>query len=145
METAHEVPDFAIPLEPAFFRVLHLLFRGVKDPLLGDLPGAQVRCLMAIGMHEGLKMQDLAVLMETTLPATSQIVDRLVKRDLLERRDDVLDRRVVRLHLKPQARQAVEAAHQAQRTKIEATIAILQEQNALEQSVGRIAHVWRCA
>src|SRR5687768_5716670 len=68
-------------LQHQLMRVMRtLVFRTQPHPALSDLPIMQVRCLFFIRKEEGQKMHDLAEKLEATLPAMSQIVDRLVKR-----------------------------------------------------------------
>jgi DNA-binding MarR family transcriptional regulator len=105
-----------LPNEPldrvrmALFRVLKsLVFRDDPGVEYGEMPLSQLRCLHIISEHEGQKMNELSQRMEVKLPAASQIVDRLVKRGMVERHADSLDRRVVRLELTPQARAKVDA------------------------------------
>jgi DNA-binding MarR family transcriptional regulator len=82
-----------------------LIFRDRPPAALADLPLSQLRCVRMIGENEGAKMQDLAHQLYVTLPALSQIVDRLVRRNMVERRPDEADRRIVRLHLTESARE----------------------------------------
>jgi DNA-binding MarR family transcriptional regulator len=84
-----------------------LIFRMDEQTPLVDLPISQIRCLNAISHVEGRKMKEIALLLHVQMPALSQIVDRLVKRGLVERRDDPEDRRVIRLHLTDTARQLI--------------------------------------
>lgn len=103
-----------------------LVFRSHPHPALSDLPMMQVRCLHVIQREEGQKMHDLAAKMETTLPAMSQIVDRLVKRGMVERHNDPTDRRVVRLRLSPEAQTTLEEARQGRDARLEATLTHLE-------------------
>src|SRR5262245_26922130 len=92
-------------LQHALHRVLKsLIFRGEPVPPLNEMPIAQLRCLHVIAYEEGQKMQEVAQKLELKLPAVSQIVERLVKRGMVERRPDPNDRRVVRLALTELAR-----------------------------------------
>src|SRR5262245_20545258 len=88
-------------LQLALFRVLRtLVFRS--DPSrteLDELPITQLRCLHVVHHEQGLRMADVSARLEMKLPAMSQIVDRLVKRGMIERRTDDVDRRVIRLYL----------------------------------------------
>jgi len=87
---------------------------------LADLPVAQLRCLHVIRCHEGQKMQDLADALSVKLPTLSQIVERLVRRGMVERHPDPADRRVVRLQLTDAARTAVGAADAARQARLSA-------------------------
>lgn len=114
-------------------RVLRaLVFRGDAHSPLIELPISQLRCLHIVGEQEGQKMVELAHRMEIKLPALSQIVDRLVKRGMVERHADPQDRRVVRLGLTPQAREFVTEAHQARQARMDATLRNLSSESLEE-------------
>src|SRR5947207_3124910 len=105
---AHSQPDPESPqrrMQHALFRVLKsLVFRGDPDSPLNELPVLQLRALYTISAHEGERMHQLCSLLETKLPATSQIVERLVRRGLVDRKPDPGDRRAVQLFLTESAR-----------------------------------------
>lgn len=82
-----------------------LIFRDRPPAALAELPLSQLRCVRVIGENEGAKMHDVAHQLFVTLPALSQIVDRLVRRDMVERHTDESDRRIVRLFLSASARE----------------------------------------
>lgn len=110
-------------LQRELFRVMRLLvFRGHPAPPLGDLPLSQLRCLHAIERGEGLKMNELAESTGVKLPAMSQIVQRLVKRGMVERRSDDADRRIVRLYLTERARAATVEHKQARIARVRAAV-----------------------
>lgn len=103
-------PSTATPaqLQQALQRVLRsLVFRGGPNPRLAELPLMQLRCLRAISDHEGARMHDIRDHMEMKMPALSQIVDRLVRRALVERAPDPDDRRAVQLRLSETARRMI--------------------------------------
>ncbi len=81
-----------------------LVFRMPAPPEIQELPVSQLKCLFIVGDNEGLRLHDLADRMEIKLPATSQIVERLVKRGHLERVPDPEDRRAVKIFLTENAR-----------------------------------------
>jgi DNA-binding MarR family transcriptional regulator len=132
-------------VEVALMRVLRaLVFRGDAHSPLIELPNSQLRCLHIVGEQEGQKMVELAHRMEIKLPALSQIVDRLVKRGMVERHADPQDRRVVRLGLTPQARELVAEAHQARQARMDATLQNLSPQ-ALEEVIQGLQLLARAA
>lgn len=109
-------------LQHALFRVLKsLVFRGDPNSPLVELPISQLRCLHVIAEQEGLKMLEVSHKLEVKLPALSQIVGRLVKRGMVERRADPADRRVVRLGLTAQARAVLAEANAARQARMSAT------------------------
>jgi DNA-binding MarR family transcriptional regulator len=114
-----------------FFRAMRSILDG-GDPTspLGDLPLSQIRCLHMIAGCQGAKMLDVARGMEIKLPALSQIVDRLVKRGLLERQSDPNDRRIVQPVLTEPARQLLQATNAARRARVRAAMDYLEPADA---------------
>jgi DNA-binding MarR family transcriptional regulator len=110
-------------MQAALLRVLRsLVFRDEPGVDFGEMPISQLRCLHILAEHEGQKMNDLAHRMEVKLPAASQIVDRLVKRGMVERHADPMDRRVVRLQLTPAAREMVDRLRERRELRMRATL-----------------------
>ncbi len=119
----HNCPDADNRLPFALYRVLKsLVFRGDPQSPLQELPISQLRCLHLIAECEGLKMQDVSSRLEIKLPAVSQVVDRLVKRGMVERRPDPSDRRVVRLSLTESARVEMNHVREVRQARMNATI-----------------------
>lgn len=119
-----ETPQDALgDLQSGLFRVLRsLVFRQNADSPLGELPLSQMRCLHAIAREEMQKMHALAETLEIKLPALSQIVDRLVKRGLVERHADAGDRRAVRLGLTEAARTVLAEARAERHARLAAAV-----------------------
>jgi DNA-binding MarR family transcriptional regulator len=102
----------------ALTRVFRLVYyRAANTPEMLDLPIAQIRCLNALGEKEGDRLVELAARTTLTLPAASRTVDKLVRRGLVLRQTDPLDRRAVRILLSDTGREilgrvrAVRLAH----------------------------------
>lgn len=113
-------------LNNALLRVARaVLLRNDASAPLADMPLAQIRCLNAVAKKEGRKMQDLANELDIKLPAMSQIVDRLVRRAMIERRADPRDRRVVRIHLTEEARQLLAQTQQVREQRLAQAVARL--------------------
>lgn len=122
-------------MERALFRMLKaLVFRADPNSPLVELPLSQFKCLRAIGEQQGQKMNDIAHRLEIKLPATSQIVDRLVRRGMVERRADPDDRRVVRLHLSESAQGILADFDAARKARMAATAARL-DQRAMRKVI----------
>ena len=64
---------------------------------------AQWMILVRLRRHDGLTQRELAELLEVEPITVGRLVDRLAARNLIERRADPADRRVWRLHLRPEA------------------------------------------
>ncbi len=88
------------------------------DRTLRDIPVAQRRCLSLLATCEGATMQELASRLGAKAPAMSQIIDRLVRRGMVERRADSQDRRVCRLHLTLNGRSLIQRARDGQDQKL---------------------------
>ena len=73
---------------------------------------AQQFALRVIGRHPGLTMGELSVATLTTPSTVSEVVVRLVERDLVSRTSDPQDHRRVRLRLTPSGAQAFELLEQ---------------------------------
>jgi DNA-binding MarR family transcriptional regulator len=117
-----EVPTVS-DVQNALHRVLKsLVFRNEPDSPLIEMPLSQLRCLPVIAEPEGQKMLDIAHRLEIKLPALSQIVDRLVRRGMVERCSDPHDRRIVRLALTPEARAILSDMHAARQARMKATV-----------------------
>lgn len=110
-------------VQHALHRVLKsLVFRGEPPTPLNELPILQLRCLHVAAEPEGQKMLEIARRLEIKLPAMSQIVDRLVRRGMVERRADPNDRRVVRLVLTEEARTILSGIHTEREERMMSTI-----------------------
>jgi DNA-binding MarR family transcriptional regulator len=116
-----------MPLEneaPHLYRLheaIHRTFHALAAPddkqiALLDVPPSQFICLRYIVDHDGCKLVDLARERGLSLPNASRIIDRLVRRDLVTRRSDNSDRRVIRLHATDVSIAFIEAMH-AERLK----------------------------
>jgi DNA-binding MarR family transcriptional regulator len=85
-----------------------LRVRSLRDPLgdLGlELTSAQRHAVLALGIEQRpLSMSALAQRIDTSLPTTTGIVDRLERAGLAERLRDEQDRRVVLVDLTEQGR-----------------------------------------
>ena len=76
---------------------------------------AQWTILLWLDRQPGLSQKELADLLEVEPITVARLVDRLEARGLVERRADPGDRRIWRLHLRPEARPVLGdiAAHRA--------------------------------
>ncbi len=72
-----------------------------------DLTLQQRKVLFALEFHGPLKMSDLARQIGVTMPAGTLIVDKMVKANLVKRDFDESDRRVVRIEMSSEGREAV--------------------------------------
>jgi DNA-binding MarR family transcriptional regulator len=75
------------------------------------LTRAQGVILVRLARQPGLSQNELAALAEVEPITIGRLVDRLEARGLLERRADPSDRRIRRLHLRPEAKPILAAIH----------------------------------
>lgn len=78
---------------------------------------AQWGILLHLDRRPGLSQKELAEILDVEPITVARLVDRLEARDLVERRPDPCDRRIWRLHLRPQAGTLMAEIH-AQRQDI---------------------------
>ena len=74
----------------------------------GDLTFTQLRALSAIGKRESMRVSELAEDLGIGLAAASALADRMTRRQLIVRRQDPDDRRIVRLELSSRGRHLLE-------------------------------------
>ena len=81
---------------------------GPWSPWLNlDLTLPQVKVLIVLWGREPMRMSELSQMIGTNLSSLTGIVDRLVERDLVERRSDLEDRRIVLVQLSEAGRSQV--------------------------------------
>ena len=86
-----------------------------RDQLLGELQltRTQIEVLMLLGETDNQTIGDLAGRLAVTHSASTQTVETLVKRDLVERTADTSDRRVVRTKLSATGKKLVAKLHKS--------------------------------
>jgi len=103
-----------MPMEPRVFHLLHLsykaIFRAADRVLMTryGISAAQNAVLLYLLKHEGATMGQVAIALGLKNAATSGLVDRMEKNDLVERRPSASDGRVYELYLRPYGRDTVE-------------------------------------
>lgn len=103
----------AVSPVPTLGLLLHDVARGVRQRFdmrarsLG-VTRQQWRTLIAIARAEGASQAELAERLEVERITLCRMIDRLADAGLVERRADPRDRRIWRVHLRPDARTLVE-------------------------------------
>jgi DNA-binding MarR family transcriptional regulator len=92
------------------------------DATVGELTMAQVRVLFRLRNEGPLTSGGLAAALGVTLPTVTSVIDRLVARGLVERRDDPADRRRVILALAAEGQAIVERVQQGRRARLTAVV-----------------------
>ena len=95
----HDVP-FDAPIRMLFFRLMRaILHEPAPQEQMENLPLAQMRLMWTIYHSKEASMKDLAERLQVSQSTVTQAADKLVKRGLIERIADPVDRRVVRLKM----------------------------------------------
>ena len=90
------------PLNHAFWRVMRvILSNDAPIPELDALPMAQLRLIWAVFHSSNGTMKDFSDRLGVSQSTITQLAEKLVRRDLVERHADTQDRRVVRLQVSP--------------------------------------------
>jgi DNA-binding MarR family transcriptional regulator len=84
-----------------------------------DLTYAQSQVLFYVGDHAGCPMGEVAKAFGVTLPAVTQIIDRLEQKQFLTRGDHPADRRVYLLELTRQGKALAQELHGLQMRSLE--------------------------
>jgi DNA-binding MarR family transcriptional regulator len=85
----------------------------------GQLTVTQANILKLAAMTDRYKLGDVASFLDVSNAAASKAVDRLVRRNLLQRTEDEKDRRSIRLSLTPAGHGLLAAYEAARRQKLE--------------------------
>jgi DNA-binding MarR family transcriptional regulator len=92
----------------------------------------QLRILFRVRARPGIDVRTLAAGLGISSSAASQQVDKLVARGLVRRSEDPTDRRHVRLELTDLGRQAAGEISRATRSRIEAVLGALSDEELAE-------------
>ncbi len=82
----------------------------------GQVTASQMKLMKLVAMTDSYTLGDVASFLRVSNAAASKAVDRLVRRDLLERSEDQKDRRVMHLAL-TQAGRRLQAAYESARQR----------------------------
>ena len=93
-----------------FFEATHKVFHDLKGEVgfpfkQHGLNGSQIRIMFLLSHHhDGVNVKDIAQRLNVTSGAITQIIDELVKKDFVNRTEDLNDRRVIRISLSKKTR-----------------------------------------
>ncbi len=118
-DSAHQdertaLTQHVLDLQAAMFRSV----RPAREWLEVDLTMPQLKVLFLLYADGSAPMSRLASSLGVTLSTVTGIVDRLVEHELVQRREDPTDRRLVLCRLTPRASAMVERLHQAGRLRL---------------------------
>ncbi len=106
MESFKETEVFTKAFQEIFPKLVHCLETEEMRELtgLGITPG-QINALLILYTHDDLTMGELCAELFLAESAATRLVDRMVKMNLIQRRGDEKDRRIVRVYLTSYGRQ----------------------------------------
>ena len=87
--------------------------RLIGEATDGELTPAQFDTMAFVHRHGGCSAKALSEGLRISIPSATRLVDRLVRKKLIARREGDVDRRLVHLSLTMEGEQAVQAVHEA--------------------------------
>ncbi len=102
-------------LRLAYNRLSEDIFRRVAAAGFADLRPAHGNALESLAIEDGLRLTDLAARAGIASQSMGELVDDLVAKGYLERREDPADRRAKRIYLTDEGRANAEAGRAATR------------------------------
>lgn len=117
------IVEEVVELIPAIGRGVYATL--MEDPEIKELPPAQVRALVFLYDNGDRSMTELAAGLAISLPSASELVDRLVERNLVRRNQDPVDRRRVLIALTDPAVAYGRRMHDLRRVQARAALAAI--------------------
>jgi MarR family transcriptional regulator, organic hydroperoxide resistance regulator len=107
-------------------RILETMFRFFKTvkPTMSfhsktsDLTMVQFEALILIKHNPDIQMKDLAEHFSITMPSATSLIDKLIEMKYAGRKNDIKDRRIVKIHLTKQGEKLLHEAMKQRETKI---------------------------
>ena len=126
--------ELAIEVESLLPRLMRIWFRGTDDPLLVQLPIAQLRIVRLL-FGGSRTVTSLGEELNLTASAVTQMVNRLQDANLVLRLEDPVDRRIKHIALTEKARNLMRSRQERRITrmqKILETVPTERQQNMAE-------------
>ncbi|MGH9296863.1 MAG: MarR family winged helix-turn-helix transcriptional regulator [Acidimicrobiales bacterium] len=121
------------------FELQPLMHRRFSDELQRELRDElnavtihQMAVLGVLRDHDSVSMRDLSKQLEVSESASTAVIDRLVRQELVVRKSDPDDRRVVRLSLSGKGRQLLDKVHRAASKKTSTLLAALSDHQLVQ-------------
>ncbi len=113
------------------------------DWLTLDITFTQLKTLIVLIRDDGISLHGLADILKLGRPATSMLVDHLVRAGLVERDEDPTDRRRSQLHLSPDGRELVRRLRLGREDRLRDLLYQLTDEDlsALERGLQALAHI----
>jgi DNA-binding MarR family transcriptional regulator len=120
--SAEECAAEILETVPAVMRFIRAQMRGHRGP---GLSVPHFRTMLFLRRNDGASLSALAEYLGLSLPATSRLVEGLVRKNLVVRRIPPGNRRLIALALSASGRRAVAAARQATESRLAEVVAPL--------------------
>jgi DNA-binding MarR family transcriptional regulator len=98
--------------------VMRFIRQQMRQHRQAELTVPQLRTLIFLSHHDGTTLSKLAEHLGLSTPAVSRMVETLVKRGLILRKEGTNDRRSILLSLTPKGKKVFETAHNATRVAV---------------------------
>jgi DNA-binding MarR family transcriptional regulator len=106
-------PSTPTLLRTAYNALSMNIYRSVVDAGLSDMRPAHGNAMEMLAIEDGLRLTDIAARAGMAPQSMGELVDDLVAKGYLERREDSEDRRAKRIYLTPKGRATAEASRVA--------------------------------
>jgi DNA-binding MarR family transcriptional regulator len=103
-------PSTPTLLRTAYNGMSAAIYRAVSEAGAGDMRPAHGNAMEMLSIQDGLRLTDIASQAGMAPQSMGEIVDDLVSRGYLARREDPSDRRAKRIYLTPKGRQAAQSS-----------------------------------
>lgn len=125
------INDYKQELSDRFMESVEYLNRQIHSGRLGgwealEMTIPQIKTLVLLERMGPLRMSDIAIHFDRALSATTAVVDRLVEKDLVARRSDPADRRLVICELTDTGRHAMAQFWRIGRERLQIVVDMLQ-------------------
>jgi MarR family transcriptional regulator, organic hydroperoxide resistance regulator len=115
-----------------FERLMNQFFQGLikrkavfAQEIDTEITDVQFMAGMVMMHNSSMNMSDLAACLGISLPTLTGIIERMVKRELVERSSDEKDRRIVKVKLTTKGTKIIKKSHDAKREHLRPMITLL--------------------
>ncbi len=99
--------------------------RLLEDATAGELTSVQHEAMIFIHRHGGCSAKALSEGLRISIPSSTRLVDRLVRKGLVDRRESGVDRRLVHLTVTPQGVQALGSVQAARIARLRQALEVI--------------------
>ena len=113
------------------------VFRALKDTMSFSSQSAhltivQFEGLMCLRKHKEMHMKDFANYFSITMPTATSLVDKLIATNYATRKNDIKDRRIVKISINRQGERVLEEAMKHRANKLNKLLSYLTKQDKIE-------------